>query len=110
MVPVKSDLISHLEERARSLRYRGLALNGRTAHAGAALSSADIIAALFYHVLRLDPNRPKWDDRDVFVNSRGHGAEPIYVAMADLGFFPASDLGSIEEFGSHLHGLTATTT
>ncbi|MCC7518971.1 MAG: hypothetical protein IT578_07285 [Verrucomicrobiae bacterium] len=103
-------LIEHLTERARYLRRRGLAINGRTLHAGAALSSADIIAVLFYHALRIDPQHPAWEDRDIFINSRGHGAEPIFVALADRGFFPKADLDQMEEAGCHLHGLTAATT
>ncbi|HEY3131601.1 MAG TPA: transketolase [Acidobacteriota bacterium] len=103
-------VVARLTERAKFLRRRGLAINSRTLHAGAALSSADIIAVLFYHTLRLDPLKPLWEDRDYFINSRGHGAEPIYVALADLGFFPSADLDRAEECGSHLHGLTSTTT
>lgn len=106
----RSSLIEHLQERAAFLRYEGLALNNRTLHAGAALSSAEIIAVLFYHTLRLDPKNPQWADRDIFINSRGHACEPVYVAMADLGFFPREDLKTIEDFGCHLHGLSATTT
>ena len=103
-------LAARLRERAKFLRYEAVKLNSRTLHAGAALSSADIIACLFYHVLRLDPKNPAWADRDIFINSRGHACEPVYVAMADLGFFPWNDLQHVEDFGSHLHGLTATTT
>lgn len=106
----RAELLARLRERARFLRYEGIKLNSRTLHAGAALSSADIIACLFYHVLRLDPKNPAWADRDIFINSRGHACEPVYVAMADLGFFPWEDLQHVEDFGSHLHGLTATTT
>ncbi len=61
-------------------------------------------------MLRIDPKNPKWEDRDVFINSRGHACEPLYVAMADLGFFPWEDLERVEEFGCHLHGLSASTT
>lgn len=106
----REQLLARLAAKARDLRQRGLALNNRTLHAGAVLSSADIIAVLFYHVLKLDPQNPAWPQRDIFINSRGHGCEPIYVAMADRGFFPAADLDRIEERGCHLHGLTATTT
>lgn len=106
----REQLLARLTETARYLRWRGLALNNRTLHAGAALSSADIIAVLFYHALRLDPKNPAWEQRDIFINSRGHGCEPIYVAMADLGFFSETDLDRVEEAGCHLHGLTATTT
>lgn len=106
----REQLIAQLRDKARFLRYEGLKLNNRTLHAGAALSSADIIACLFYHVLRIDPQNPVWSDRDIFINSRGHACEPLYVAMADRGFFPWADLARIEDFGCHLHGLSATTT
>lgn len=102
--------IAHLQRKARQMRYQSIAMNGRTLHAGAALSSADIVAVMFHHVLRIDPNNPDWPDRDIYINSRGHACEPIYAAMADRGFFPVSDLDRVEEWGSHLHGLTATTT
>jgi len=104
------ELIERLAEKARFLRINTLALNNRTLHAGGALSSTDLIAVLFYHVLRLDPQNPDWPDRDIFINSRGHACEPLFVAMADIGFFPWDDLQNIEERGCHLHGLSATTT
>lgn len=103
-------LVAQLEAKARYLRREGLRLNNRTLHAGAALSSAEIVACLFFHELRLDPARPDWPDRDIFINSRGHACEPVYVAMADRGFFPREDLLSIEDRGCHLHGLSAITT
>lgn len=106
----QESLISELKEKARFIRLRAVAMNSRTLHCGAVLSSADIVAVLFNHVLRLDPKSPGWKDRDYFINSRGHCAEAIYVALADRGFFPARDLERVEEWGSHLHGLTATTT
>ena len=106
--PERKALVTELTELARKLRIRSLALNGRTLHPGAALSSAEIVAVLFYYALRLNPSDPSWEDRDYFINSRGHGAEPVYVAMADRGFFPSDDLNHLEERGSHLHGLTAT--
>ena len=103
-------LTGQLKERANFLRRRGLAINSRTLHAGAALSSADVVAVLFYHTLRLDPGNPDWADRDYYVHSRGHGCEPVYAAMADLGFFGIDELDHVEEWGSNLHGLAATTT
>src|ERR1035437_9344387 len=101
-------LTGQLKERANFLRRRGLAINSRTLHAGAALSSADVVAVLFYHTLRLDPGNPDWADRDYYVHSRGHGCEPVYAAMADLGFFGIDELDHVEEWGSNLHGLAAT--
>ena len=103
-------LTERLKERGNYLRRRGLAINSRTLHAGATLSSADIVAVLFYHTLRLDSGNPDWVDRDYYVHSRGHGCEPVYAAMADLGFFGMAELEHVEEWGSNLHGLAATTT
>ena len=103
-------LIEYLRERAKFLRVKGLFTNNRTLHSGACLSSADIIASLFYYFLKLDPRKRNSPDRDVFINSRGHACEPIYVGLADLGYFPEEDLDHVEEGGCHLHGLTATTT
>ncbi len=100
----------YLERKARFLRRRGLAMNGRTMHPGGLLSSADIFAVLYYHVLHLDPRNPDWADRDYFINARGFAYEPISVALAELGFFPEEDLDHAEQWGSHLHGLSATTT
>lgn len=107
---VPNSMLRRLTEKARFLRLNALALNNRTLHAGGALSSADLLAVLFYHTLKLRPAEPGWLDRDIFINSRGHACEPLYVAMADLGFFPWEDLHSIEDDGCHLHGLSATTT
>jgi transketolase len=106
----RSELIGMLKDRARFLRINGLMLNNRTLHAGAALSASDIYAVLFYHILRVAPKNSKWIDRDYFINGRGHSCEPIYIAMAHLGFFPWEDLKKVEDDGCHLHGLTATTT
>ena len=104
------ELIERLEDKAKFLRWRSVEMNIRTAHPGGALSSADIFTVLYYHTLRVDPENPSWPDRDVLINSRGFACEPLYVALADLGFFPESDLAMAEEMGSHMHGMSATTT
>ena len=104
------ELIERLEEKAKFLRWRSVEMNIRTAHPGGALSSADIFTVLYYHVLRVDPENPSWPDRDVLINSRGFACEPLYVALADRGFFPESDLAMAEEMGSHMHGMSAITT
>lgn len=113
MATVETDLqgfVSLLREHAGYIRRRALAMNSRTLHCGAVLSSADIVSVLFHHVLRLRPEDPQWEDRDYFINSRGHCSEAVYVALAMRGFFPEEDLEQMEEPESHLHGLTATTT
>jgi transketolase len=57
-------------------------------HIGTSYSMSDILAVLYGTVLRLDPARPDWPDRDRFIISKGHGAAAIYAALAARGFFP----------------------
>jgi len=66
--------------------------NGGGGHVGGSLSAADIIAALYFHIMSVDPNRPNWDDRDRFVMSKGHAAATLYAALAEKGFFPVERL------------------
>jgi transketolase len=65
---------------------------------------ADLLAALYGGVLRVDPARPDWPDRDRFVLSKGHGCAGLYAALAERGFFPASRLDDFYRNGSHLAG------
>ena len=71
-------------------------------HTGGSLSSADILVTLFYKILRLDPNNPKWEDRDRFVLSKGHSVEGYYAILSDMGFFAKEELLS---YSKH-YGLT----
>ncbi|WP_165452199.1 transketolase [Paenibacillus thalictri] len=66
------------------------------------LCAAEMVAALFYRVLRLDPNHPEWPDRDRFLLSVGHYAIGVYAAMAELGFFPPEKLDTYSMDGSEL--------
>lgn len=66
------------------------------------LSSAEVVAALFFRVLRLNPRQPDWPERDRFVLSVGHYAITVYAALAELGFFEASLLDTYSADGSRL--------
>jgi len=95
-----------LEEKARTIRrhiIRMLAEAG-SGHPGGSLSAADIITALYFRVLRLDPQNPGWPDRDRFVLSKGHAAPALYAALAERGFFPVEDLWGLRKINSHLQG------
>ena len=72
------------------------------AHLASALSCADIVAVLFHSVLKLDPLKPKWDERDRFILSKGHAATALYAAMAYKGFLTDSDLETYGRQGSLL--------
>lgn len=92
--------------KARAVRIRRLALEmvtrARASHIGSALSIADIVAALYGEVMRVDPSDPKWAGRDRLLLSKGHACVIIYAALADAGFFPLSRLESYAQDGSEL--------
>lgn len=73
-------------------------------HTGGALSSTDILVALYYEIMNIDPKNPKWEDRDRFVLSKGHSVEGYYAILADLGFFPKEELKTFSQYKSRLIG------
>ena len=97
-----------LEAKAREVR-RGtcqMVHRAQTGHIGGALSEADYLVALYYHVMHVDPANPALPDRDRFVLSKGHCVEPLYWILADRGFFPACELLRFSQPGSRLIGHT----
>lgn len=76
----------------------------KTGHTGGSLSSVDILTALYYGVMNVRPQEPKWPDRDRFVLSKGHSVEGYLCVLADLGFFPREELNTFSKYGSRLIG------
>lgn len=76
----------------------------KTGHTGGALGSADLMTALFFDILRLDPQNPKWDGRDYFVLSKGHCVEGYLVCLAERGFFSKAELSTFSRYNSRLIG------
>ena len=98
--------IEELERYATVLRIhcvRMLAV-AKSGHLDSSLSAADIVTALYYRVLRHDPGRIDWPERDRFVLSKGHAAPIQYAALAEHGYFPTKDLMGLRQIGSHLQG------
>lgn len=80
-----------------------MGLRARSGHLASGLSCTEILTALYYGgVLRVDPAHPDAPDRDRFVLSKGHGCMPLYVILADLGFFPRHHLDTFVSPGSIL--------
>ena len=73
-------------------------------HIGGSLSSVDILASLFFHVMRHDPAHPGLPDRDRFILSKGHSVEGYYCTLAMAGFFPEARLDEYGSFGTMLYG------
>jgi len=94
--------IDRLTDRARFIRTETVRLTriAGAGHYSAVFSCAELLAVLYYAQLRLDPTRPRWPERDRFVLSKGHAAIGLYPVLADLGYFPASELDSYTRLGS----------
>ena len=98
--------IAELERWATVLRIectRMLAV-AKSGHLDSSLSAADIVAALYYRVLRHDPENPDWPERDRFVLCKGHAAPIQYAALAHHGYFELRDLMGLRQIGSQLQG------
>lgn len=85
---------ARLDQRSLDLRARILDTMARAGrgHLAPALSVVEIIRVLYDHILKYDPKRPDWPDRDRFILSKGHGCLALYMVMAEKGFFPESEL------------------
>ncbi len=100
-----ADLLE-LQEHANLVRQgiiRSLLAAG-SGHSAGPLDMADIFTALYRRVLRHDPRRPDWNDRDRLLLSCGHIAPVRYSAMADAGYFPTEELLTLRKFGTRLQG------
>mgnify|MGYP005843086863 CR=1 FL=1 len=73
-------------------------------HVGGPLSAADILVALYFDVLRIDPSRPDWEDRDRFILSKGHSCIALYSVLALRGYFPVEELATFDAIDSRLQG------
>ena len=73
-------------------------------HSAGPLGLSDVFSALYFNVLKHDPSRPDWDERDRLVLSNGHVAPVQYAALARAGYFPTEELSSLRKFGSRLQG------
>ena len=96
--------IRRLEEIARRIRchiVRTISEAG-VGHPGGSLSEADILTALYFHVMRVDPQHPDWEDRDRFVLSKGHGAAGLYATLAERGYFSPELLKTFGRINSPL--------
>jgi transketolase len=93
-----------VEERAQAIRAKivRMAHAGRTPHVASALSCADVLAALYFNVLRIDPAAPQDEARDRFILSKGHGCMALYAVLAERGFFPEDVLDEYARDGGRL--------
>ena len=76
-------------------------------HPGGSLSSADLLATLYFRIMNIDPADPYMEDRDRFVLSKGHAAPILYATLAERGYFHTDELKTLRQLGSRLQGHPA---
>lgn len=76
----------------------------KSGHPGGSLSACEILTALYFKEMNVDPANPQWPDRDRFVLSKGHGAPVLYAVLAEKGFFPKDELMKLRKTGAMLQG------
>lgn len=98
--------IEELKEIARQCRKDVLkmTMKAKEGHIATSFSAMDILSALYFSAIKVDPKNPKWDDRDRFIMSKGHGAYAIYAILARKGFFLVSELDTIDKVGTAFGG------
>lgn len=105
------DQVTRLKQKAVHVRRRTLEMicEAKHGHTGGSLSCTDILVALYFAVLRIDPARPGDPDRDRFIMSKGHSVESYYCVLSEAGFFPADMLDTYGKFNSPLAGHPVST-
>lgn len=100
------EMIRDLSRRAYEYRAHVLRMvyGRKSGHIGGAFSIAEILTALYFHQLRLDPSNPKWADRDRLVFSKGHACAMLYTVLAHRGYFPVEELSTFRALNSRLQG------
>lgn len=103
---IPSELVTELHNRATQLRIDSVRATSEagSGHPSSCCSAADIVAALFFSVMRYDPKNPKAPNSDRFILSKGHAAPLLYAAWAEAGLFPKSDLLKLRTLTSDLEG------
>lgn len=102
----KKSAIPYLESKANELRKNILTMihEANSGHPGGALSIADVVTALYFHEMHIDPANPQWPDRDRLVLSKGHTCPVIYAALAMRGYFELDHIHTLRKLGSILQG------
>lgn len=98
--------IEKLQSIARTIRQEILTQThlAGSGHPGGSLSCTEILVSLYYVVMKHDPRRPFWEDRDRFVLSKGHAAPTLYAILAHCGYFSHNELKTLRKLGSRLQG------
>lgn len=105
-VNVDEEQVKELQEKARKVREDIIeeVYKAKSGHPGGSLSIADILTVLYFKEMKINPQNPKWEERDRLVLSKGHCSPALYSCLANRGFFPVEDLQSFRSINSYLQG------
>jgi len=100
--------MKHIEMKHKSVKYRQDILTyikmAKAGHTGGSLSCIDILNVLYNHVMNVGPENFHDNNRDRYIQSKGHSVEALFVVLADKGFFPKEDLETLCDYKSHYIG------
>ncbi len=98
--------VRELEETAVAIRSSiiDMICTAKAGHPGGSLSATDIVTALYFRIMRIDPQNPTWSDRDRFILSKGHACPVWYASLAERGYFDKAHLKTLRQLGSILQG------
>ncbi len=101
-----SSTLTALHARANAVRQHIVRMVHRanSGHVGGSLGAADLLVALYFHLMRHDPAQPGWTGRDRFILSKGHCTPVLYATLAEAGYFPVEELATFRRPGSRLQG------
>lgn len=98
--------LQFLEKTAQTIRIKVIKMivQAGSGHPAGSLGMADIFTALYFSILKHDPLKPDWDERDYLLLSNGHICPVLYACLSKAGYFPESELNSLRQIGSRLQG------
>ena len=98
--------ITQLQQKVNDVRKDiiEMLVEAGSGHSAGPLDLAEILTALYFDIMNVDPKRPEWADRDVFFLSNGHTVPVQYAVMAERGYFDVAELKTLRKFGSRLQG------
>ena len=107
-MPDREKIILEIQDMAKRMRKKvldmALTAGASSSHFGGGLSIVDITATLYGAIMKLDPKNPKWENRDRFILSKGHGVLGYYTALSEIGYISEKDLKTFEKDGTYLFG------
>jgi transketolase len=103
---ITEEKVGEIELKANDIRMSiiEMLMSAGSGHTAGPLGMSDIFATLYFYILKHDPKKPDWIDRDRIVLSNGHICPVLYATMAHAGYFPIEELKTLRKFGSRLQG------